>query len=91
MAGKTKRGAATALAGSAGQIGGVVSAMVFPESDSPQQYARGISVCIGFQAVGVLAALNMWFWCAYENRLRDLPEARLGALGERHPDFRYTT
>lgn len=94
----TKRGTITAYAGSIGQLGGIISAVVFLSKDEPQ-YVPGISTCIAFQILGIIAAVNMWICCAYENRQRDfgnrdylrqLPQDEQDKLGEIHPDFRYT-
>ncbi|KAG6362302.1 hypothetical protein INS49_010532 [Diaporthe citri] len=94
----TKRGTIAAYAGSVGQLGGIISAVVFPSKDGPQ-YVPGISTCIAFQILGIIAAANMWICCAYENRQRDLgkrdylrqlPQEEQDKLGENHPDFRYT-
>ncbi|KAH8886227.1 MFS general substrate transporter [Thozetella sp. PMI_491] len=96
--GSTKRGTLTAFAVSCGQVGGIISALVFPGKDSPQ-YVPGISTCIAFQGVGIIAAINMWFCCRWENKQRELgkrddrrnlPREEYEKLGERHPDFRYT-
>lgn len=55
---------------------------------------------VAFQAVAIFAVAGMWFWCRHENKqremgrrghLRELPEEELNQLGEKHPDFRYTT
>lgn len=94
---RTKQGTITAFAGTLGQVGGIISAIAFPEKDSPQ-YIPGIVICIAFQAVGIAAAINMWVFCSYENRqraagkrdhLRQLPREEQDKLGEKHPDFRY--
>lgn len=94
----TKRGTITAYAGSIGQLGGIISAVVFPSKDGPQ-YVPGISTCIAFQVLGIIAAANLWIRCAYENRQRDLgnrdylrqlSREEQDKLGENHPDFRYT-
>lgn len=94
----TKRGTITAYAGSVGQLGGIISAVVFPSKDGPQ-YIPGMSTCIAFQVLGIIAAANMWIRCACENRQRDLgirdylrqlPQEEQDKLGENHPDFRYT-
>jgi hypothetical protein len=98
VVGNVKRGTSTAFAVSCGQLGGIISAVIFPERDGPQ-YVAGVSSCIAFQALAIVAAVNMWLCCLYENKrrdagkrdyLRDLPEEELNKLGERHPDFRYT-
>lgn len=98
VVGNVKRGTLTAFAISCGQLGGIISAVVFPEKDSPQ-YVPGISTCIAFQVVGVATAIAMMLACRWENRQRDLgkrdhrrdlPEDEVKMLGERHPDFRYT-
>lgn len=98
VVGNVKRGTLTAFAISCGQFGGIISAVVFPIKDGPQ-YVPGICTCIAFQVLGIATAINMWVSCRWENRqrdlgkrdhLRDLPEADLLKLGERHPDFRYT-
>ncbi|CAK7235029.1 hypothetical protein SCUCBS95973_009132 [Sporothrix curviconia] len=95
--GYTKRGTVTAFAVSCGQIGGIISALVFPSKNAPQ-YVPGISTCIGFQVLGILAVLNMWWWCRWENKQRDagkrdhlrsLSAEEQEKLGELHPDFRY--
>ncbi|KAH7375528.1 MFS transporter [Plectosphaerella cucumerina] len=98
VVGNIKRGTLTAFAISCGQLGGIISAVVFPEKDSPQ-YVPGISTCIAFQVVGIITAVGMMAACRWENRQRDLgkrddrrdlPEEQVRMLGERHPDFRYT-
>ncbi|KAF5012651.1 hypothetical protein FDECE_1282 [Fusarium decemcellulare] len=99
VVGNVKRGTVTAFSVSCGQIGGIISALVFPKNDGPY-YVPGISVCIAFQVVGIIAAVNMWICCRWENKqrdmgkrdhLRELPEEEVNNLGEKHPDFRYTT
>ncbi|KAF3347958.1 Centromere protein C 1 [Verticillium dahliae VDG2] len=98
LVGNVKRGTATAFAISCGQLGGIISAVVFPAKDEPQ-YVAGISTCIGFQAVGIAMAVIMWVCCQRENQARErgereyrrnLPEDEVRRLGEKHPDFRYT-
>ncbi|KAL1845109.1 hypothetical protein VTK73DRAFT_1119 [Phialemonium thermophilum] len=98
VVGSVKRGTLTAFAVSCGQLGGIISAVVYPSKDSPQ-YVPGISTCVAFQVVGILAACNMWFWARHENQqrdlgrrdhLRELAEDEIAKLGEKHPDFRYT-
>ncbi|CRK33768.1 hypothetical protein BN1708_006143 [Verticillium longisporum] len=98
LVGNVKRGTATAFAISCGQLGGIISAVVFPAKDEPQ-YVAGISTCIAFQAVGIAMAVIMWVCCRRENRARErgereyrrnLPEDEVRRLGEKHPDFRYT-
>ncbi|EGY18584.1 uncharacterized protein VDAG_09110 [Verticillium dahliae VdLs.17] len=98
LVGNVKRGTATAFAISCGQLGGIISAVVFPAKDEPQ-YVAGISMCIGFQAVGIAMAVIMWVCCQRENQARErgereyrrnLPEDEVRRLGEKHPDFRYT-
>lgn len=98
VVGHTKRGTVTAFAGTLGQFGGIISAIAFPSKDGPR-YLPGIIICIAFQAVGVVAAINMWVFCSYENRqraagkrdhLRELSQEEQDQLGEKHPDFRYT-
>ncbi|KAI0601773.1 major facilitator superfamily domain-containing protein [Biscogniauxia sp. FL1348] len=95
----TKRGITAAFAATVGQLGGIISALVFPSQDSPQ-YVNGILVCIVLQVAAVAAAaVNMWACCAWENRqrrlgkkdhLRQLSEEEQVKLEELHPDFRYT-
>ena len=98
MVGADKRATSTALAGSLGQIGGIVSALVFPSKDGPQ-YVPGMSVNIAFLAMGL--AMAAWFtgWARWENaqrdkgrrdHLRSLSLDEQGQLGEKHPDFRFT-
>ncbi|KAJ9157685.1 MFS transporter [Pleurostoma richardsiae] len=98
VVGYTKRGTVTAFAVSCGQVGGIISSVVFPSKDGPQ-YVPGISTCIAFQVVGLIAAVNMWVCCGWENKqresgkrdhLRQLSDEEQEKLGERHPDFRYT-
>ncbi|KAF4983835.1 hypothetical protein FZEAL_841 [Fusarium zealandicum] len=99
VVGNVKRGTVTAFSVSCGQIGGIISALIFPKKDEPY-YVPGMSVCIAFQVLGIMAAVNMWICCRHENRqrdmgkrdhLRELSQEDLDSLGERHPDFRYTT
>ncbi|KAM0327475.1 hypothetical protein ACHAQA_005763 [Verticillium albo-atrum] len=98
VVGNVKRGTATAFAISCGQLGGIISAVVFPIKDEPQ-YVPGICTCIAFQILGIATAINMWVCCKKENRARekgerdyrwDLPEEEVCKLGEKHPEFRYT-
>ena len=98
VVGSTKRGTLTAFAVSCGQLGGIISALVFPGKDSPQ-YVPGISTCIAFQGAGLIAVINMWICCRHENKQREmgkrdhrreLSEDEQEKLGELHPDFRYT-
>ena len=58
-----------------------------------------MSTCIAFQVVGILVAVNMWFWASRENRMRDLGirdhlqkllEEEIAKLGGKHQDFQYT-
>ncbi|KAL7625890.1 High-affinity nicotinic acid transporter [Parahypoxylon ruwenzoriense] len=94
----SKRGTITAFAGALGQFGGIISALVFPSKDGPQ-YLPGIMTCMAFQVAGIIAAINMWIFCSYENKqrdagkrdhLRELAQEEQDKLGENHPDFRYT-
>ncbi|KAJ9640749.1 hypothetical protein H2204_003038 [Knufia peltigerae] len=98
VAGRTKRGTLTAAASSLGQVGGIISALIFPNSDKPY-YVPGGSVCVGFAAAGCVVCLTMWFFLSMENKmrkagkrdhLRSLPQEEQYKLGEKHPDFRYT-
>ncbi|KAI1206790.1 MFS transporter [Annulohypoxylon truncatum] len=93
-----KRGTITAFAGTIGQVGGIISAVVFPSQDSPR-YIPGLMTCIALQIAGIIAVVNLWICCYYENRqreagkrdyLRDLSQEDQDRLGEKHPDFRYT-
>lgn len=95
--GYTKRGTVTVFAVSCGQLGGIISALVFPSKNAPQ-YVPGISTCIAFEGLGLLAVANMRWWCRWENKQRDAGKRdhlrQLSAedqekLGELHPDFRY--
>jgi hypothetical protein len=88
----------TAFTSSVGQMGGITSALIFPESDGPY-YVPGVSVCIGLCAAGFVVAGCIWFFNSLENKardagrrdhLRDLPRDQQNKLGEKHPDFRYT-
>lgn len=55
--------------------------------------------CIALQIAGIIAAVNLWACCYYENKqrdagkrdyLRELSQEEQDRLGEKHPDFRYT-
>ncbi|RSM18517.1 hypothetical protein CDV31_002653 [Fusarium ambrosium] len=61
VASSSKRGTVAAFAGSMGQIGGIISALAFPKKDAPQ-YVPGMSINVGFLALGIVAALWLWFW-----------------------------
>lgn len=98
VVGSVKRGTATAYTGGMGQVGGIVSALVYPKKDGPM-YVPGISTCIAFNVVGIIGAIVLSTICHWENRqralgkrdyLRDLPPEEIEKLGEKHPDFRYT-
>jgi hypothetical protein len=95
--GTDKRGTSTALGGSMGQIGGIISAVAFPKKDSPE-YFPGCAINVSFLCVGIAAAEWLWGWTTWGNRQRDLGRRdHLGELseeeqkniGERHPDFRF--
>lgn len=86
------------MAVATGQFGGIITAMAFPKSDAPM-YVTGMSTCIAFAAVGIIAATTLWTYGSWENKqreagkrdhLRALPEEEQQLLGEKHPDFRFT-
>lgn len=96
--GKTKRGTLTAFATACGQIGGIISAVIFPSNDGPY-YVPGVSVCISLAALGIALTVIMGGILYKENsdraagkrdHLRELPREEVAKLGEHHPDFRYT-
>lgn len=96
--GRTKRGTLTAFATACGQVGGIISAVIFPKKDSPY-YVPGVSICISFAALGIFMTILMGgiLWKENRNRaagkrdhLRQLPREEVAKLGEDHPDFRYT-
>jgi len=98
VVGRTKRATMTASASSLGQVGGIISALIFPKKDSPY-YVPGVSTCLGLSALGLLTAVCMSFVMHLENRareagkrdlLRNLPQEEQHRLGEKHPDFRFT-
>ncbi|KAL2012355.1 hypothetical protein VTN00DRAFT_5073 [Thermoascus crustaceus] len=98
VVGNIKRGTLSSFAVCMGQVGGIISAIVFPKKDSPQ-YVPGLSTCVAFDVIGIICALSYWIYGAWENRQRDLgrrdyfralPESEREKLGDRHPDFRYT-
>lgn len=98
VVGHNKRGTSTGFAGSMGQFGGIISALAFPKKDSPQ-YVPGMSVNVAFLVVGIASASWLWAWGRWENAQRDkgrrdhllsLPQDEQDALGENHPNFRFT-
>ena len=98
MVGKAKRGVVSATSVALGQFGGIITSRVFPKEDGPM-YVPGMSVCIGFVVLGILAASLFWGYGSWENKqraagqrddLRALSQEEQELLGERHPDFRFT-
>lgn len=98
VVGTQQRGATTAFSGGMGQVGGIISSVIYPIKDGPM-YVPGISTCIAFSFLGIIMAIIMSACCWWENNqrslgkrdhLRQLPPDAIAKLGAKHPDFRYT-
>jgi hypothetical protein len=66
----------TAFTSSVGQMGGITSALIFPESDGPY-YVPGVSVCIGLCAAGFVVAGCIWFFNSLEKKRVMLAEGTI--------------
>lgn len=97
IGGHTKRGVATAIIVSLGNIGGAIGGQVYRADDGPH-YIRGHTICACLMAGAVVIALIFKYLLHRINKKRDnlSPEEYAAAckgedLCDLHPDFRYIT
>lgn len=95
IGGHTKRGVATAIIISIGNVGGIIGGQMYRDDDRPK-YARGNSIAMGLMC-GVVAVSLLFKWSLNrENARREnlteeqfAEEAKGEDLCDRHPGFRY--
>jgi len=101
-AGHTRRATALAFSFILTNSGGIVSTWLYPKKDAPD-YALAANLNLALCVVTVvLLALN-WVWLRYQNGRKEThreellarvahlsPEEQRRALGDRHPDYKYT-
>ncbi|KAI9263410.1 major facilitator superfamily domain-containing protein [Phascolomyces articulosus] len=97
IGGHTKRGTATAIIVSLGNIGGAVGGQIYRTQDGPF-YARGHEICAGLLAGAIVLSCVFKFLLHRINKKRDnlteeeYKKACEGTdLCDNHPDFRYMT
>ncbi|KAK9764896.1 hypothetical protein K7432_007216 [Basidiobolus ranarum] len=95
IGGHTKRGVASALIISFGNIGGALGGQIYRADDAPF-YPRGHAICLACMALGWVSALVFKWLLIRENRRRDnlTPEQHQKECNQIepadwHPDFRY--
>jgi MFS family permease len=98
-AGSAKRSLAIAYYVSLSNVGGIIASYIFIESEAPG-YPTGFGLSLTFSALGIVAALGLYFTYGRINNKRDLitqeeiagmyTDEKLAELGNRSPLFRYT-
>ncbi|KAL2607440.1 hypothetical protein R1flu_026013 [Riccia fluitans] len=98
--GSYKRGIAMAIAISWGNLQGVVSSNIYRAKDAPH-YLTGHAVSLAVLGLALIGTVFLWVRLGTENRKRERGERNYRiktgtdeeklALGDLHPDFRYTT
>ncbi|CAO3622266.1 unnamed protein product [Mucor hiemalis] len=95
IGGHTKRGVATAIIISIGNVGGIIGGQMYRADDAPK-YARGNSIAMGLMCGVVVISLLFKYALNRENNRRDnlteeqfAEEAKGEDLCDRHPGFRY--
>ena len=96
IGGHTKRGVATAIIISIGNVGGIIGGQMYRADDAPNQYARGNSIAMGLMCGVVVVSLTFKWSLNRENKRREnlteeefAKEAAGEDLCDRHPGFRY--
>ncbi|KAL1406637.1 hypothetical protein Q8F55_008343 [Vanrija albida] len=64
--GSLKKGVATAIIVSFGNLGGIISSFIYPKEDGPR-YIKGHAVCLGYCGIVIVMAVIMWIYCARAN------------------------
>lgn len=75
--GSLKKGVATAIVVSIGNLGGIVSSFIYPSADKPR-YIKGHSVCLAYCAITALCAAVMWIYAVTANKKRAARNAARG-------------
>ncbi|KAG2217614.1 hypothetical protein INT45_004169 [Circinella minor] len=100
FAGRTKRSITTAIIGSCGNIGGVLSGQLYRASDAPQ-YIHGHTASLILISCTVITSMFLKIILKKENLRRErmtieereelFMKKDVKQLGNKHPDFRYLT
>lgn len=95
IGGHTKRGTATALIISIGNLGGIIGGQMYRADDAPA-YVKGNAAALGFMCAVVIISILFKYSLDRENNRRDNlteeefnKEAAGDELCDRHPGFRY--
>jgi predicted MFS family arabinose efflux permease len=95
IGGHTKRGVATAIIISIGNVGGIIGGQMYRAEDAPK-YATGNSAAMGLMCGVVVISLAFKYFLNKENTRREnlseeefAKEASGEDLCDRHPGFRY--
>lgn len=75
--GSLKKGVATAIVVSIGNLGGIVSSFIYPSADKPK-YTKGHAVCLAYCAITALCAVIMWVYAIAANKKRAARNAARG-------------
>jgi len=96
IGGHTKRGVATAVIISFGNIGGAIGGQIYRANDAAGGYVRGHAICCGMMMASCVVILIMKYLLIRENKRRDnltpeefAKEAEGEDLCDHHPGFRY--
>ncbi|OAP60193.1 hypothetical protein AYL99_05195 [Fonsecaea erecta] len=96
--GKRRRGVATAILLAVGNCGSILGSNVYLSSEAPK-YPTGYAVSLSSTILCQLAATGFLIYAWYENKqkasgardhLLALPMEEQAALGDKHPEYRYT-
>lgn len=95
-----KRAFATGFQLTMGNIAGIVTPFLYPNSDGPR-YVMGHAVTIGLTGFSAVIYAFMWYWYRKANEAREegmedskiegMAEDEIQELGDRNPRFRFTT
>ncbi len=97
VSGKYKIAIATGLQIGVGNVGGVVTSLIFPATEAPL-YRRGFAVCLGLLVLSAVLMVGFVVGLWVENGRRrkggrdyrfELPREEVGNLGDDHPGFRF--
>lgn len=98
FSGHTRKSVGTAFTIGFGNIGGIVSAFIFPNRDAPR-YKTGFGICIAFASFAVVLLITYFLYLrwqthlkkseAYQQRWALLDERTKILNGDKSPDFKY--
>lgn len=98
FAGHIRKSVGTGFVIGFGNIGGIVSSFIFPNSEAPR-YRKGLGICLGFSALAIVFTLLYAFVLiiyskqkrsnSYKEKWDSLTEREKIMRGDLNPEFRY--